>query len=194
MAQVREEVVNVALSELLERRGLLTVPETVRKAIFSKSKKLPDITVAYLFGLRLVIEGRFESAASRVSLLKDAKLRVEEGISPVCLAVLYPKSLASTTSYSALKKALEKSPLKMRVISEAGDGAWEDADVDKIADALRHAYELIVTDDVVAKSVEQLEAAIDTATDLFMLTPALAHHFRVSLGIPQELDPINETE
>ncbi len=33
MPEVHEEVVNVALSDLLEERGLLSVPETIRKAV-----------------------------------------------------------------------------------------------------------------------------------------------------------------
>lgn len=122
MANVREEVVNVALSDLLEHRGLLSVPEMIRKAVTTKGKKLPDITVAYLLGIRIVVEGRFDSSSARASLFKDAKRRVEDGISPVCLSVLYPVDLRSTISYSKLKQKLDRSKVEMRVVSEGSDG------------------------------------------------------------------------
>jgi len=94
---VREEVVNVALAELLEQRGLLSIPETIRRSVTKKGdRQLPDIIVAYLLGIRIVIEGRFDSGkASRESLFRDAKERVEQGISPVCLAALYPPELSA---------------------------------------------------------------------------------------------------
>jgi hypothetical protein len=183
MPDVREEVVNVALSDLLEERGLLSVPETIRKAVLTKGRKLPDITVAYLLGVRIVVEGRFDSTSAHASLLKDAKRRVEDGISPVCLAVLYPAEIRSTTSFSKLKNKLEKSTLKMRVISEGSEGEWGDASINDIADALRRAYELIVKDDVVVRCVEDLEHAIEVSSDVFVHTKSLSPRFRVALGI-----------
>ncbi len=186
MAEVREEVVNVALSVLLEQRGLLTVPESIRKAVTGKGHKLPDITVADLFGIRLVVEGRFSSPQAKVSLFADAKKRVEEGISPVCLAVLYPKDVRTTTGFNQLKDKLEKSSMLMRVISEGADGDWEEAGVNDIAEALRHAYDLIVSDDVVVRCVKDLEHGIDVASDFFVHTKALPQRLRSTLGIPAE--------
>jgi hypothetical protein len=52
---------NVALAELLEQRGMLSVPETIRKSIARKTRDLPDIIVAALLGIRMVIEGKFTS-------------------------------------------------------------------------------------------------------------------------------------
>lgn len=81
---VREEVVSVVLAELLEQRGLLSVPETIRRSVTKKGERqLPDIIVAYLLGIRIVIEGRFNSGkASRDSLFRDAKERVEQASRP----------------------------------------------------------------------------------------------------------------
>ncbi|HXE89888.1 MAG TPA: hypothetical protein VNK82_02895 [Terriglobales bacterium] len=184
---------NVALAELLETRGLVSVPETIRKSV--KGKRLPDITVAELMGIRLVVEGRFDSPAAKVSLLKDAKQRVEDGISPVCLAVLYPKELRSTKTFSELKVRLGQSRMQVRVVSEAGDGdAWSDGSVDDIAESLRRAYELIVSDDVVVKCVEDLERAIDGSSDAFVHTKAMPQRFRATLGIPAQTRGRTEDE
>src|SRR6266700_7325420 len=121
----REEVLNVAMAELLEQRGMLSVPETIRKSIARKTRDLPDILVGDLFGVRIVIEGRFDNGlSSRQSLLRDSKERVENGISPVCLAILYPPELRSADSLPKLRRNLEKATLGIRVISENSDGDW----------------------------------------------------------------------
>jgi len=181
----REEVVNVVLAALLEQRGMLSVPETIRKSIARKTRDLPDIVVADLLGIRMVIEGRFNSGkTARDSLLTDARERVELGISPVCLAVLYPPELRSAESVPKLRKNLEKATLGIRVISENSDGDWADGTVDDIAETLRRSYELLVSEDVVVSSVGEIASAIETASGLFSGSKALKERFRTVLGIP----------
>ena len=185
----REEVLNVALAELLEQRGMLSVPETIRKSIARKTRDLPDIVVGDLFGVRIVIEGRFNSGKpARDSLLKDSRERVENGISPVCLAVLYPPELRSAESLPKLRRNIERATLGIRVISENSDGDWSDGTVDDIADTLRRSYELLVSEDVVVSSVAEIEDAIDFASDIFVHTPAFKERFRNALGIPAETE------
>lgn len=191
----REEVVNVALAELLDQRGMLSVPETIRKSVARKTRDLPDIIVADLLGIRMVIEGRFNTSSSiSASLLKDAKERVEQGISPVCLAVLYPPDLRSAESLTRLRQNLEKAKLTIRVISENSDGEWADAAVDDIVETLRRSYELLVSEDIVVAAVGEIAGGIDTATDLFTRAPALSERFRQALGIPRQADGANEEE
>ena len=187
---VREEVVNVALAELLEQRGLLSIPETIRRSVARKNdRQLPDIIVADLLGIRIVIEGRFDNGkSSRDSLLRDSKERVDQGISPVCLAALYPPELRSTESLPKLRKKLENTTLEIRIISESGDGEWSQGTVDDIADALRHSYELLIGDDVVLSSVEELEKAIEFSSELFVHSKGLKVRFRDVLGIPAITD------
>lgn len=193
---VREEVINVVLAERLEHRGLLSIPETIKKSVIkNKDKQLPDITIVDLLGIRMVIEGRFNNGkSSRDSLLKDAKERVEQGISPVCLAALYPKDLRSVESMPKLRAKLEKTTFEMRVVSESGDGEWAEGTIDDIAEALKHSYELIISDDVVATSVEALEASIEQASDKFANSKGLIAGFREVLGIPNEVDGGEEDE
>jgi hypothetical protein len=192
---VREEVVNVLLAELLEKRGLVSVPETIRKAVGGKGKKLPDITVADLLGIRMVVEGKFDlTGDTRVQLFKDAKARVEEGISPVCLAVLYPADLRQTETVPKLRSRLEKSDFHVRVISESGDGEWASMSLDGIAEALRRAYELLVSDDVVIRSVGELEESIEAASEVFSQSETLIERFRGALGIPEETDSDDDEE
>lgn len=191
----REEVVNVALAELLEQRGMLSVPETIRKSIARKTRDLPDIIVADLLGIRMVIEGRFNSGgAARSSLLKDARERVENGISPVCLAVLYPPELRSAESLPRLRRNLEKATLVIRVIAENSEGEWAQGTVNDIVEALRRSYELLVSEDVVVAAVGEIASGIETASNLFARTTSLTERFRKALGIPQETDEVNGDE
>ena len=181
----REEVLNVVLAELLEQRGLLSLPETIRTAL--KKKSLPDITLADLWGARIIIEGRTNTGASiPKSLLKDAKLRVEQGLTPICLAVMYPPSLANSASLTKLKSDMSKTELTVRVISESEDGEWVKATIDGLTDMLRRSYELLVTDDVVTRTVLELEAAIDSSSRTLAQSKATPDRIRKILGIPQQ--------
>lgn len=185
----REEVVNVALAELLEQRGMLSVPETIRRSIARRTRVLPDILVGDFLGIRIVIEGRFDSGrGSRKSLLKDAKERVEQGVSPVCLAVLYPPDLRSAESFPKLKRNLEKATFGIRVISESNDGDWTEGTVDDIAEDLSRSYELLVSEDVVMTSVGEIEDAIEGASEIFVRSGSLKDRFRTALGIPTDTE------
>ena len=191
----REEVINVALAEILEQRGMLSVPETIRKTVRPRARNLPDIIVGDLFGVRIVIEGRFDNGRpSHESLLKDAKERVERGISPVCLAVLYPLELRSANSLPELKRNLEKATFRIRVISENSEGDWTEGTVNDIADALRRSYELLVGEDVVATSVGDIEDAIDAASEVFVRIRSLKERFRQTLGIPADSEETSEED
>lgn len=89
----REEVFNVFLAVLLGERGIVSVPESIQK-IPSQKRRIPDVTVTEFWGLRVILEGRIhESPQAQQSLLLDAKKRIDEGLAPTCIAVLYPPDL-----------------------------------------------------------------------------------------------------
>lgn len=183
---VREEVLNVTLAGLLNKRGMLSVPESIIAAVDGRGRKLPDITLADLWGVRIVIEGRnFTSSAAKSSLFTDAKKRVEEGISPICLAVLYPPELRDIDSDTNIAATIEQSTLTVRVISEGGDGEWAESTVDGLVEILRRSYELLVNDDVVTSSVGILEAAIEEASARIAAVPAAPVRLRKLLGISE---------
>jgi hypothetical protein len=185
--RVREEVLNVRLAELLTKRGLLSIPETIIKGVLNQGRNLPDITLADLWGVRIVIEGRtLTTAATKRSLFADAKKRVEQGISPICLAVLYPENLREVDAETNIASALERSTLTVRVISEGGDGEWTDSTVDGLVEILHRSYELLVNDDVVVSAVGSLESSIEEASTQFAAIPAAPARLRKLLGIPED--------
>jgi hypothetical protein len=189
MPEFREEVLNVLLAELLEQRGLLSLPETIRRAVTGRQRRLPDVMVADLHGVRIVIEGRLSGRNVRDSLLTDARARVEEGIAPICLAVIYPRENREAANLPALRRALARAELQVRVVSEGGDGEWAAARVDDLSEILRVSYELLVSEDVVVRSVEQLAFAIDTASEAIAAVPAAPNRLRALLGIPEDAQP-----
>lgn len=191
--QIREEVLNVVLADLLSSRGLISVPEAIRGIVRpdgSRNRRLPDVTTADLQGVRVVIEGRIDSSpAVRGSLFKHAKARVEDGVSPICLAVLYSPSLRHITSLQDLRVQLAMTTFRVRVVSEAEEGSWMDADLDAIAGILLRSYEALVREDVVATSVEELNSAIDATSGLFIARRGTPARIRALLGIPGESAP-----
>lgn len=194
--EVREEVINVVLADLLSERGLLSVPESIRRSVTGRGRRLPDVTIADLGGVRTVIEGRIGTEpAVRDTLLEAATARVEEGISPICLAVLYPPDLRRIASLARLRESLARAPLMVRVISEGTDGEWAEMTVDGLTDLLRRSYELLVREDVVAAAVEDLGQAIDAASERIAAVPATPAGVRTLLGIPVETDaPADDEE
>ena len=186
---VREEVLNVTLAGLLKKRELLSIPESILRSVqtMGKGKKLPDITLADLWGVRIVIEGRSNTTGSiSKTLFRDAKKRIEDGVSPICLAVLYPPDLRQVEADTDLEKTIEKAPLKVRVLSESSDGEWADTNVNGLAGILRRSYELLVSEDVVKSSVTSLEEAIEQASSALAAVKATPARLRKLLGVPEK--------
>jgi hypothetical protein len=184
--EVREEVLNVVLADLLSRHGLLSVPESIRRSVTGRGRRLPDVTVADLRGVRIVIEGRIGDGGVRDSLFRDALGRVEQGISPICLAVMYPAALRTIDSLANLRRALERADLHVRVVSEGDEGDWSETNVDGLTDLLRRSYELLVSEDVVAGAVDSLNEAIEAASQTIGSSPATPARVRILLGLPEE--------
>jgi hypothetical protein len=190
--RIREEVLNVYLADILSDRGLLSIPETIRRSVTGRQRRLPDVTVADLRGVRIVIEGRINSGPqARESLFNDAFRRVEEGISPICLAVLYPPTLRRIDAPSKLRRSLERATLLVRVISEGSTGDWAETTVDGLTDTLRRSYELLISEDVVVSAVEDLGNAIDAASEQIASSSATPARLRSLLGIPEETGAAN---
>ena len=184
--EIREEVLNVLLAELLQERGLWSVPESIRRAGLER-RRLPDITLADLWGARIIIEGRIlENQEDRESLLRDARKRVEEGLSPICLAVLYPAPLRGTRTLPALRRQLEHARLEVLVISESHEGTWTESNVDGLVEVVRRGYELLVSEDVVTGAVGDLQAAIDQAAETLVAGAGRTERLADLLGIPED--------
>jgi len=184
---VREEVLNVTLAGLLKKRGLLSIAESILAATGERGRKLPDITLADLWGVRIVIEGKnYTSPAAKRAVFNDAKKRVEEGISPICLAVLYPPELRELDADTDLAATIEDATLTVRVVSESSEGEWSETNVDGVVEILHRSYELLVNEDVVASSVSSLGVAIESASANIAAVRAAPARLRKLLGIPEK--------
>jgi len=178
----REEVLNVALASLLDKRGLVSVPEEIRQS--SKGKRLPDVTVVDYLGIRTTIEGRIADVAGvESSLAADASRRVDEGISQICIAVIYPSSLRNSTTFEQLQEAMRSCMLRLRVFTEGERGDWTEASVDGLADVLRRAYDSLVRQDVLDAAVVELGNAIEDSCDGLLESPASAEILREILEL-----------
>ena len=185
--EVREEVLNVLLAELLDRRGLWSVPESIRRGVGGERRRLPDITLADLWGVRIIVEGKIlDGDAQRRDLLASAQRRVEEGLCPICLAVLYPPELRTVRTLEDLRRALEIARLEVRVVSEGDDGAWSEGDVDTLVELVRRGYELLVREDVVTRAVAELEGAIDASARIIVAGRGTTERLADILGIPED--------
>lgn len=185
--RVREEVVNVALADLLGSRGVISTPE-LRDVVKSKTR-LPDVVVAHFQGLRVVLEGKVGAAKStRDEVLHQARKRVEEGLAHISIAVVYPPSVANAGSFGDVRRSLEKSSLDVAICSEARTGSWISGGVDELAQVLRRTFDELVEEDVVAESVRDIEYAVEAFSQVALRAPGSLGRCAVALGIAPD-DP-----
>lgn len=182
----REEVLNVVLATLLDRRGLVSAPERIKRT--SYGKRLPDVTVVDYLGVRTTIEGRIADAQGVESSLDlDASRRVDEGISPMCIAVIYPANLRATSSFGELSEEMSSATLRIRIYTEGEVGSWSEATVDGLAEVLRRAYDSLIRQDILEAAVVELRASIEESSGGLLESKSAPEILREALDMPKQL-------
>jgi len=180
----RQEVFNVLLAQLLQERGVLSAPETILKYDPSRSRRMPDVLVDFN-GLRTVIEGEIESTADAPGrALSSAQRRVEEGIAHIGVALVYPAHLQGS-AFARLKAELTACQFQVAVVTEAvssGSG-FVSGNLDDLENALRHAFDQLVQEDVVAEAVALLDAGIERFAGVIMTKKGIAERVADILGV-----------
>lgn len=174
----REEVINTQLAILLSKLGVNADAET----ILARGRERPDVLLT-LFGLRVVIEGKFEDHPNaRTEVSNDAKGRVRNGIAHFAAAVVYPSSLR-TVSTPKLEKRLEQAKLKYQIVSEAGQTDWFEGNPSDVMDALRRSQETLAKDDIVEKIARSLADRLEGIAQLWPDQPGVCDKLSELLGI-----------
>jgi len=169
-AEYRQEVLNVILAQLLQERGVVSVPEGIIKSIDDR-RRMPDVMVDFI-GLRMMIEGEVgDQQDAEEQALTSAQRRVEEGLAHIGLAVIYPEFLRSVP-FEQLKDKLADSPLKVATTSEAGISGFTSGKWDHLIDMLHKTYEQLTEEDVVAQAVAIIDAAVEKAAGVLRYSPA----------------------
>jgi len=160
MPGYRQEVFNILLAQLLQERGVIAAPENIVKSSVEQHRHMPDVLVSFN-GLRTAIEGEVGDHADAQTLaVKSARYRVEEGIAHIGVAIVYPMRLRKVDS-SELKAELAKSELEIAIVTESWDSGFVKGNTDYLESALRHAFEQLLREDVVARAVKELDGGID---------------------------------
>jgi hypothetical protein len=160
MPGYRQEVFNVLLAQLLQERGVIAAPENIIKSSVEQHRHMPDVLVSFN-GLRTAIEGEVGDHADAQALaVKSARYRVEEGIAHIGIAIVYPPRLRNVQP-AQIKSELAKSELDVAIVTESGDSGFVKGNVDYLESALRHAFEQLLHEDVVAQAVKALDEGID---------------------------------
>jgi len=166
---------------------MLAVPETILRA-GADMRRLPDVVVGTIQGLRLMIEGKVDDSPGARNLVeRDARKRVEEGLVRLCLAVLYPPELRTTTP-DKLTETFFRARLGMRVFSESGEGDWLEGDLETLSAGIRRAYDNLVREDVVAQAVQEIEGALHVVSEALLSTGTSVARLRETLGILENGD------
>jgi hypothetical protein len=189
----RQEVLNVLLAQLLQERGVIGAPENIIKLDSITGRRMPDVLVNFR-GLRTAIEGEigYRKRANELAL-KAARQRVDEGISHIGVAVVYPADIRDVEEFANLKRKLAQSQLQIAIVTETGDTGFVAGDTDYLASALSHAFDQLVQEDIVTRAVAKLDAGIERFADAMVTKKGDIGRIAASLGI-RELARNKRTE
>ncbi len=177
----REEVLNVVLAQLLDERGIVSAPEQVLRSAQS-TRAMPDVLVTYR-GLTTAIEGKVDDTADAVATVEhDATRRLEQGISHLSVAVLYPAALR-TKPFPDLPLAMADARLFMAVFTEAGSDGWVPGDVGQLVELLHRSYQNLVEDDVLQRAIDVLSEAVESFANAVLATQGNVERTANALGI-----------
>lgn len=178
----RQEVLNVALAQLLSERGIVATPE-IRLPV-----ALPDVLVVFR-GLRLAIEGEVgdHSDAERMAWRKASE-RVEKGIAHIGLALVYPEKLRHQESFERLLSAFERTTFRFTAcippIPERPK--WHEGDIDTLRNVLEAAFDQLASEDEVQKAAQVMGGAIRALADEMLSWGVTVDRLAYPLGIPPE--------
>jgi hypothetical protein len=178
----RQEVLNVILAQLLQDRGVISAPENILKSRDLKRRHMPDVIVTF-HGLRTAIEGEIgRSPAARDLALRSARKRVEDGIAHIGVAVVYPEGLP-TVAFAKLKREMARQGLEIAVVTEGESTGFVPGDIDYLETALRHAFDQLVREDVVAEAVAALDAGIERFAQAAITKEGVVERLAEALGV-----------
>ncbi|MEO0067957.1 MAG: hypothetical protein ABIK23_02345 [candidate division WOR-3 bacterium] len=180
----RQEVFNVILAELLQERGVITLPEGAIYARETQTRRIPDVIVIFE-GLRTAIEGEVSDQPNcEERALKSARERVAEGIAHIGIAVIYPAELRHY-EFGGLKPAMARCALRISIVTESDEAVtrFVDGNIDDLASALRYTFNQLVREDVVAQAAAKIEAGINTFAGVMVLHQAELERLAQTLGI-----------
>lgn len=204
-ARLREEVLNVILALLLNKRGIVAAPEQILRSAVENKRVMPDVLVDYL-GLRMAIEGKIGfTPAARKGAIDAARGRVECGVAYIAIAVLYPSSLAKVVQMDQLEEDMGAANLTIAIVTEAEEAMqlvlplqdfepmessknpeWIESDVDHLGSVLRRAYDSLVAENVVENAVRAIKAGIEGFSPVILNSPGAVARARNALGIRAE--------
>jgi len=179
----REGVFNVVLAQLLDERGVVCAPEKVlRRVARQRWRRMPDVLVTFQ-GLRTIIEGKVsDQAGAKEASLDAARKRVEEGISHMGIALVYPACLRQVP-FEELPRELARAALQMAVYSESGSTGWVEGDLNHLEGLLRRTYDQLVKEDVVAEAVAALREGVEAFGEAVLSAPGSVERAAEALGI-----------
>jgi hypothetical protein len=166
----RQEVLNVILAQLLQERGLVSVPESIVRAILAKRRRMPDVMVDF-FGMRMIIEGEVsDQPGAKEQALASARQRVEEGIAHVGVAIVYPAFLRKV-DFGQLNSQIATCHMETAVVSESGESGYTIGDINHLVIILKQTFYQLVQENVVGDAVAILDASIESLAQVIRHSP-----------------------
>ncbi|MBK8752156.1 MAG: N-6 DNA methylase [Candidatus Competibacteraceae bacterium] len=175
----REETLNTQLAILLAEFGLDADAETIH----AQGRARPDVIFPWR-GLRVVIEGKFsDHPKAQEAVFDDADERVRQGIAHLAAAVVYPAVLRETPT-PELHDRLAEATLVYQVLVVDQETERLEGTPATLLDALRRGQEMLVENDIVAKTAQMLAERLSDVALLWIGQPGTCDRISILLGLP----------
>ena len=182
----REEVVNVTLAQLLNRRGVVSAIPERSVPIGERRRGVPDVALAELSGLPVVLEGRIgDGPGVQESLDSDCPGRIEDGLAAVVVGLVYPEEIRHAASLTEIEETLGTCEFHAKVFTDAEDTGWVTTDLEGLVALLRRTYDGLVRESVVDTLVAELKEAIEQASGRLAQSEGTADRLKEVLVVPK---------
>ena len=176
--EYREEELNSQVARVLAKRGLVALPETIKKT--SKGTKLPDVTIGLFSGISVNIEGKKDKGRSRRKDVEaQCKGRINDGLANMSIAVCYPPELGDVVELQELEDKLEVAELQIKIFSASGknspgnldwsndtsDEGFQSCSVNDLARVIKDAYNELISDKTIQNNVKLIDSTIDSCVE-----------------------------
>lgn len=177
---ITEPTLNVALADLLRQHELMALGEAIIHRTAKGVGKKPDVLIT-VNGIKVILEGKFESSGIETVLEKQCVERIDDGLCEICIGIIYTKVVYTTLAptMKEVEEKLKKSKFKALVVYLApsevqlkfadmeaqlpigvSKNGWHTVDLEELCDLVRASYTTVVSEDMLGKAVNSFATAL----------------------------------
>ena len=165
LMKTQKELLLIKTAQILSQNNVIDIPEIIRD--YDEETPIPQIITGEYNGLRVIFEGNVnDNDTSQKKLEELCRQRLTDGIGAIITGIQYTDHLVNTP-WQSLGVALLESNLDVMVFTENGEFEWSIQRFEDFSIIFERVFLGLVQEDIVKKSVELLQNAIEISSPFF---------------------------